>query len=261
MFPCRSKMARLFGRALIAPAVLGLLCGPMIAGANHAPAVAAEISCAAGFEHHKVHRPSSVFEERVAQFDRNETEHPPGDGGVIFTGSSSIERWTNLEAHLSRFSVRNRGISGSTLADTIHFLDRIVTHSPKVVVLYGLENDLNAGLSREEVLGQLTKLIDGIHERAPKAKILLVSVKPSPARICEMGVQKQVNDAMKAMADAAPEQLTFLDLVPDMVDEKGLPRRELYADDALHPDQKAYAIWERKFASVIEKLLGHPARR
>ena len=53
-----------------------------------------------------------------------------------------------------RRTVLNRGFGGSTLADVVYYMDRILLpYRPRLVVLYAGDNDLAAGRTPERVLG------------------------------------------------------------------------------------------------------------
>ena len=68
----------------------------------------------------------------------------------MFLGSSSIRFW-DLERWFpaSRFPglrATNRGFGGSQIADSLHYLDRIVwPHRPSTIVFYAGDNDIAAG--------------------------------------------------------------------------------------------------------------------
>src|SRR5204862_4593101 len=67
------------------------------------------------------------WEKDIAAFEAADRKNPPPVGAILFIGSSSTRRWTNLAATFPEFQVINRGFGGSQIADSVAFVDRIVT--------------------------------------------------------------------------------------------------------------------------------------
>ncbi|MFM7818734.1 MAG: hypothetical protein ACKPGI_17460, partial [Verrucomicrobiota bacterium] len=86
------------------------------------------------------------FESKVAGFEAHDRTHAIPRDPILFVGSSSIEKWPDLGLVFPDRRVLNRGISSFKLEDLLHFFDRLVVpYHPGVVVLYGGDNDLDAG--------------------------------------------------------------------------------------------------------------------
>src|SRR5258705_2103230 len=86
------------------------------------------------------------FEAEIRAFEAADRASPPQLGGVAFIGSSSIKNWTDVAADFPGVPVLNRGFGGSTLADIVYYMDRILLpYRPRLVVLYEGDNDLAAG--------------------------------------------------------------------------------------------------------------------
>ena len=60
---------------------------------------------------------------------------------------------------------------------------------------------------------------------------------------------KAVNTLVKGMKD--PE-LQFIDIYPLMLGADGLPRKELFEADGLHPSAKCYALWAEKIRPYLD---------
>ena len=74
------------------------------------------------------------------------------DNLVLFTGSSSIRLWKNLNAAFPKHNVLNMGFGGSEMADLLYFTDKlIVPFHPKQIFIYEGDNDLSVGRTAEQI--------------------------------------------------------------------------------------------------------------
>src|SRR5688572_3579536 len=90
------------------------------------------------------------WEKEIAAYEAADRANPPAKGGIVFTGSSTIRRWTTLASDFPDHHVLNRGFGGSQIVDATHFAERIVIpYAPRMVVLRAGGNDIHAGKSAE----------------------------------------------------------------------------------------------------------------
>jgi len=47
-------------------------------------------------------------------------------------------------------------------------------------------------------------------------------------------------------------ELQFIDIYPLMLGADGLPRKELFEADGLHPSAKCYALWAEKIRPYLD---------
>src|ERR1043165_7448189 len=86
------------------------------------------------------------WEPEIQKFEVADKAGMPPKGANLFVGSSSIRLWTNLVESFPKKKIIQRGFGGSTMADALHFADRIVLpYEPKQVFVYEGDNDLAAG--------------------------------------------------------------------------------------------------------------------
>ncbi|TDU28801.1 lysophospholipase L1-like esterase [Panacagrimonas perspica] len=172
-------------------------------------------------------------------------------GGVVFVGSSSIRLWADLEKRYSSYSAVNRGFGGSTLADCVKHMDRLVLpHKPRLVVIYAGDNDLAGGRSSDQVLLDFVELTSRIQERLPKTQIVFVSIKPSPARIDLLSRIRDTNTKIRDYVTTKP-YLRYIDVFTPMLDAQGKPRGELFGGDSLHLNAEGYALWHALISPVL----------
>jgi len=192
----------------------------------------------------------SRWESAVAAFEKQDLEKPPAKNGILFVGSSSIRFW-NLPKSFPELSAINRGFGGSELADSVRFAPRLVLkHEPRLVVLYAGDNDIGAGKSPEQVAADFRAFATIVHQGLPDTKVIYLSIKPSVLRWKLWPKMQQANGLIEAYCKEE-KGLTFVDITKAMLGEDGKPRRELFAGDGLHLNEKGYALW----ASVLKPYL------
>ena len=188
----------------------------------------------------------SRWEAAFAGFAADDAVHPHPPGGVLFVGSSSIRLWNDLEDQFHDLPVViKRGFGGSQLSDCVRHLSRLVLrYQPKTVLVYAGDNDLAAGSAPHEVLERFTAFVDGVHAALPATRIAFISIKPSPARAILLPEIRTANALIREYADRAPN-VDYIDVYTPMLGPDGMPRRELFRDDALHLNAAGYALWKR----------------
>src|SRR3954462_5475640 len=123
------------------------------------------------------------FEPEIRAFEASDRASPPPRGGVVFVGSSSIKNWTSVAADFPGLSVLNRGFGGSTMADVVHYADRVVLpYRPRLIVLYAGDNDLAEGRTPDQVVRDYQAFVKRVRSALPATRIVYVSIKPSPSR-------------------------------------------------------------------------------
>src|SRR5688572_28408802 len=191
------------------------------------------------------------WEPEIQKFEAADRAQMPPANAVLFVGSSSIRLWTNLAAAFPNVQTIRRGFGGSQMADAAHFADRLVLkYKPRHVLVYEGDNDLAAGKSPEEVVGDFKEFVAKIHAELLKTKISFISIKPSPSREKIRDKALATNLAIKKMAKWNPK-LEYIDIWNPMLGEDGKPMPDIFVADKLHLNAKGYDIW----AKVIGKKI------
>src|SRR5262245_48520775 len=100
------------------------------------------------------------WEQEVAAFEASDRTNPPPKHGILFTGSSTIRRWTTLAQDFPSQPVINRGVGGSEVVDITHFADRIVfPYEPKMIFFRSGGNDIHAGNSAEQTFADFKEFV------------------------------------------------------------------------------------------------------
>jgi lysophospholipase L1-like esterase len=191
------------------------------------------------------------FAAEVRAFETADRAKPPPQGGIVFVGSSSIKNWTGVAADFPGLPVLNRGFGGSTMADVVYYEDRIVLHyHPRLVVLYAGDNDLVEGRTPEQVLADYQAFVARLRSGSPTARLVFVSIKPSPSRRAYLDRARETNRRIRAEITRDSLQ-TYIDVFTPMLGASGQPRPELFVTDSLHMTRAGYLLWRRLLAPVV----------
>jgi lysophospholipase L1-like esterase len=200
------------------------------------------------------------WEKDIAAFAKSDNENPPPKNGVVFVGSSSIRLW-DLKKSFPAMPVINRGFGGSHLADVVHFVGMLVIkHQPRLVVLYAGENDIAAGAGPARVSGDFREFVKIVHKELPETEIIYLSIKASVARWKIVGELQTANRLIEEECKK-DRLLRFVDVATPLLGDDGKPRRELFAGDGLHLNEKGYVIWASILKPLLERKLAEGARQ
>lgn len=191
------------------------------------------------------------FSGEIAAFQKKQKL---AKGGIVFTGSSSIRLWPNLQLDFLGLPVVNRGFGGSVANDLIaHFDTLIAHHEPKLIVAYTGENDLAmANLSVQETLEDYQKFCRLVRERLPRTRVIIVSVKPSPSRAAQIPQVHELNGVLAKWA-AGKNWLRFVDCSSGLVGEDETPAIQHFEDDLIHLNASGYAVWKSALEPAVRE--------
>ncbi|GAA0544448.1 SGNH/GDSL hydrolase family protein [Chitinophaga japonensis] len=198
---------------------------------------------------------SSIAQEKPRFWDDVQTikhydqMYTPPAHPILFTGSSSIRKWSSLEKDFPEHTVLNRGVGGTIVNDMIFYANDIIfPYHPRQIVLYVGDNDVPDGQTTADSILQRTKrLFSVIRAKLPEVPIVYIAIKPSPSRAQFMEKALAANKLIAAFLETDPHAV-FVDIYHPMLDEAGQPRPELFLSDMLHMNEKGYAIWREAIA-------------
>ena len=201
------------------------------------------------------------FADAIARFQHWDTQNSFPERAVLFVGSSSIVGWPTAD-RFPGFPVINRGFGGSQLSDVNHFIEQtVLKYAPDVVVLYEGNNDIQAGKSPQQVLGDYQRFVRAVHERKGDTQIIYISIHPSVARWAKWPEMRATNELIRAHAARDP-RLHFVDISPGMLGSDGRPMPHLFVSDGLHMTPAGYDVWTplvtRAIAAVRSPTAPHP---
>lgn len=186
------------------------------------------------------------FQQEIDTFKKKDSVKFPPKHSIVFTGSSSIRAWPEVQKYFPGHSIINRGFGGATIPDLIKYSrDVIFPYEPKQVLIYCGENDLVDTLTvkPDTILHRMKKLIELIRSSLPDVNILYVSIKPSPGKFYLQRQILQTNALVKSYIESIPNA-AFINIYNSMVDQQGNPRKDLFMDDLLHMKPEGYKLWQ-----------------
>ncbi|WP_234735946.1 GDSL-type esterase/lipase family protein [Tellurirhabdus bombi] len=194
------------------------------------------------------------FEKEILDFEAKDNSSKPPKNAILFTGSSSIRLWPEMERYFPGKVILQRGFGGSQLSDVIRYADRvIIKYKPKQVVVYAGENDIALNVSAQEVYNRFVTLFTHVRTKLPKTPFVFISLKPSPSRRKHQAAVREANDLIRAYL-AKHKKTTFVDVYTPMLNGTGPDapiRGELFKSDSLHMNEKGYQIWAEKLRPVL----------
>jgi len=169
------------------------------------------------------------FIKEIQNFKKKDSVQFPPKKAVLFVGSSTFTKWTDVQDYFPKHVIINRGFGGSSLPHVIDYAkDIIYPYHAKQVVIYCGENDFgDPGVTAQIVADRVKKLFDLIRENDPKVHIAYISIKPSPSREKNVPKMKEAN-------------AKIVEII------KGMKYAQfINTADMLHMNAKGYAIWQK----------------
>ncbi|SHG18411.1 SGNH/GDSL hydrolase family protein [Flagellimonas flava] len=161
---------------------------------------------------------------------------------IVFTGSSSIRMWKDLQDRFPGSQILNTGFGGSQSSDLEHYLDELILdYNPQQVFIYEGDNDINAKKSPRDIVGTLEDILEELKERKPDLDIVLISAKPSISRWHLKRRYMRLNKRLNKLASQT-SGVRFADVWSVMLNKRKL-KRDLFIEDGLHMNTKGYDIW------------------
>ena len=201
---------------------------------------------------------TNQFEAEIQKFEHADSLRAPAADAVLFVGSSSLRKWTDLAAAFPEWTVVNRGFGGSTLADVNHFFDRVIRpYRPRVLVLYEGDNDLAQDQTVEQLTAQFRAFLDRLTAELPGTAVVLLAVKPSPKRLSYLAAQRALNHELLRLARTR-SRVYFADTFSPLLKEDQQPDPQWFESDQLHLNPAGYARWIPVVRAALQQAAPSP---
>lgn len=188
-----------------------------------------------------------AFWQDIQNFRHQDSVQPPPAHAILFVGSSSFTKWTDVQNYFPGYTILNRGFGGSTLLDVLRYEEDVIfKYDPKQIVIYCGENDLAASdtVTAAMVLDRFKKLFSEIRAVYPKIPVVFISLKPSPSRWYMRERAMAANDMIEKYLKKE-KNAQFVSVWKAMLGPDGKPMPEIFIEDNLHMNASGYAIWQK----------------
>jgi lysophospholipase L1-like esterase len=193
------------------------------------------------------------FRKEIDAFKKKDSAEMPAPNSILFVGSSSFTKWTDVQDYFPDYPILNRGFGGSSLPDLIRYVDEvIIPYNPKQIVIYCGENDVAASdtVTAQTVLKRFQQLFGLIRNKLPKVPIAFISLKPSVSRWKFEPVIVETNKLIKQFI-SKQSKAVFINVHDAMLNADGTVMTDIFIADNLHMNAKGYKIWQ----PIIKKKL------
>lgn len=194
------------------------------------------------------------FDNEIRAFKHQDSLNFPKPNGILFIGSSSIRKWTDLEQRFANEPIIRRGVGGCELWQIVDYYTPYILfpYHPRKVFIYAGENDIAAGKKADFVAAEFEKLWGMIHEKLPAADIYFMSIKPSPSRMQYFAEVDKANTLIKTWLKGKPRS-KYID-VATVIYKPGTTVSDstLFQADYLHLNSKGYDKWQQVLQPYVK---------
>lgn len=210
------------------------------------------IACLANIAGYAQQQPP--FYNDIQHFKSIDKQKPPPQHAILFMGSSSFTKWTDVQNYFPEYTIINRGFGGSTLADQIYYFNDLVPpYHPRQIVIYCGENDLaNDQVPADSVVNRFKRLFKMIREYDKKVYIDYISIKPSPSREKYLYKFTDANKRIKKFLHCK-SKAKYINVYDSMMGANGKPRKDIFISDSLHMNATGYHIWQKIIYPYLKK--------
>jgi hypothetical protein len=194
------------------------------------------------------------FDNEIRDFKHEDSLSFPKPNGILFIGSSSIRKWTDLEQRFAGKPIIRRGVGGCELSQLVKYYTPYILfpYHPRKIFIYAGENDIAAGETADSVYANFKTLWVMIRKELPDAKIYFMSAKDAPVRAKFRPEVDKANEMIREYLAGKPNSL-FIDMNPSIF-KKGtmMPDSSLFESDYLHLNNFGYDRWQKVLAPYVK---------
>jgi lysophospholipase L1-like esterase len=192
------------------------------------------------------------FLKEIDSIDLKYSKNIKPDNLIIFTGSSSVRRWKNINEYFPSKNIINTGFGGSQMSDLLYYCDSvIIKYKPVQVFIYEGDNDIAAGKKPGEVLKDAEALFNKVTSKIPGVQIVIISVKPSVLRWKLKDEYMSLNNSYKDFSKIH-NNILFVDVWSPLLNKDGNPKKEIFISDSLHINKIGYDIWAAEIKNKLK---------
>lgn len=195
-----------------------------------------------------------AFWDDIQHFKDMDTISSPPKNAILFIGSSSFTKWTDVAEYFPTKTIINRGFGGSSLLDLNYYAyDLLKPYQPKQIVIYCGENDFaaNEKLTPKEAFTRYKMFFETIRNLYPKIPVDYISIKMSPSRKHLWSKFSETNAMIKKFMERK-KNAEYIDITKAMQDANGNVRTDIFLQDMLHMKPEGYKIWAKEIEPYLK---------
>jgi len=202
-------------------------------------------------KHWKINKITAMYDN---PFYRDKKSHfealPKISGEIIFLGDSLTDlcEWAEI---FRNEQIKNRGICGDTTDGILNRISDIIESKPqKLFLMIGI-NDLNQGISVDEITNNYQLILETLRNQIPEVKIFIQSLLPINNQLRNNDVNQKIIDLnanLKELAQAFSSQ--YINLFSAFLDQNNQLDIQ-YTSDGVHLNGQGYLVWKE----IIEKYV------
>ncbi|MDO3625078.1 GDSL-type esterase/lipase family protein [Mucilaginibacter sp. BT774] len=193
------------------------------------------------------------FDNEIQAFKHQDSLHFPKPNGILFIGSSSFRKWTDLEQRFKDKPIIRRGVGGCQLSQLVKYYTPYILfpYHPRKIFIYAGENDIAEGRPADSVYANFKTLWVMIRKKLPNAKIYYLSAKYAPVRAKFRPEVDKANAMVKKYIAGKPNSL-YINMNPSIYKpQTTMPDSSLFENDYLHLNSKGYDRWQKVLAPYV----------
>ena len=142
------------------------------------------------------------FKEEVSAIQKKyDTLWDSSKETIVFTGSSSIRVWRDLENFFPGHQIINSGFGGSQASDLLAYSEELILRfNPNKVFIYEGDNDISASKEPKDIIHTIEEIIKKIRAQNNTVQIVLIAAKPSISRWHLKSNYKRLNRKFKKLS-------------------------------------------------------------
>ena len=194
------------------------------------------------------------FDNEIREFKHEDSISFPPKDGILFIGSSSIRKWTDLPRRFAGKPIIRRGVGGCELWQIVDYYTPYILfpYHPRKIFIYAGENDIAGGKSGKFVFNEFQKLWQMINKQLPYTNVYFMSIKPSPSRAKYYSQVVIANGLIKNYLADKPHS-TFIDVSTVIFKTNTtVPDSSLFEADYLHLNHKGYDKWQQVLEPYVK---------
>ncbi|MES2267609.1 MAG: GDSL-type esterase/lipase family protein [Bacteroidota bacterium] len=194
------------------------------------------------------------FDNEIRDFKHQDSISMPAKNGILFIGSSSIRKWTDLEKRFAGKPIIRRGVGGCTIEQLVNYYTPYILYpyQPRKVFIYAGENDIAEGKTGKFTSRQFYQLWAMIKQNLPNAEIYYMAIKPSPSRAKYFSEVRIANTLIRDFIKNR-KKTYFVDVASVILDPATRqPDTSLFESDMLHLNRKGYDKWQAVLQPLVK---------